>query len=153
MTDQRPRNDAAMAEILASIRRIVADEDRRGAQQTPFLAQGDVLVLTQEMRISNDDGDCDDDEATAVSNVAPQRLGAAVMKPNPTPAYDQSTEETGSAPEAALSVDEAAVVDIARIVLRDEFEGEFGRNLTEQITQLVRVEVARALAEQSRARD
>lgn len=124
MTDNRPSNDAAMAEILASIRRIVADENRVGAA---FDAEGDVLILTREMRID------DDDEADA----AP-------------PAFGLST--ASGLPEAALSVDEAAVVEIARIVLRDEFDGEFGRNLTTQITQLVREEVARALSEQGRAR-
>lgn len=136
MTDSRPRNDAAMAEILASIRRIVADEDRRGAHAAPFDVQGDVLILTREMRI---DDTAEDDGAKS-----PPVMGD-------TPSNELAP--SAAAPEAELSVDEAAVVDIARIVLRDEFDGEFGRNLTAQITHLVREEVARALAEQDRARE
>lgn len=142
MTDKPPRNDAAMAEILASIRRIVADEDRRGAQAAAFDVEGDVLILTQEMRIE-DDAAAEDDVASPTGDAAP---AAAALAPRAKPVSVAS-------PEAALSADEAAVVDIARIVLRDEFDGEFGRNLTAQITQLVRAEVARALAEQGRARD
>jgi len=125
MTDERPRNDAAMAEILASIRRIVADEDARAAP-VPHV-EGDVLILTREMRI------LDEDAAAETKSAAASR--------------------DGEPPEAALSVDEAAVVEIARIVLRDEFDGAFGQNLTAQITQLVRAEVARALADEGRARE
>lgn len=141
MTDGRPRNDAAMAEILASIRRIVADEDRAGVSKGPHAIHGDVLILTQAMRIADDDFEA-----------SPSVLTPAAPQPEPASAQ-QVAAHSVSAPEGALSVDEAAVVDIARIVLRDEFEGEFGRNLTEQITRLVRAEVARALAEQGRARD
>ncbi len=125
MTDERPRNDAAMAEILASIRRIVADEDARAAP-VPHV-EGDVLILTREMRILDED--------------AAAETKSAAASPD------------GEPPEAALSVDEAAVVEIARIVLRDEFDGAFGQNLTAQITQLVRAEVARALADEGRARE
>jgi len=127
MTDERPRNDAAMAEILASIRRIVADEDARATPLSHVDVEGDVLILTREMRI------LDEDAAAETKSAAASR--------------------DGEPPEAALSVDEAAVVEIARIVLRDEFDGAFGQNLTAQITQLVRAEVARALADEGRARE
>jgi len=152
MTDSRPRNDAAMAEILASIRRIVADEDRLGAQASPVEAEGDVLILTREMRIDADEEGADwSPEAPPQPSYAvkPSARGHALFAIGAASVPAPSAE----GPEAELSVDEAAVVDIARIVLRDEFEGAFGRNLTEQITQLVRAEVARALAEQGRARE
>ncbi len=139
MTDNRPRNDAAMAEILASIRRIVADEDRGATSAARFADDGDVLILTQEMRIA-------DEPIGTASPAAGPRTIATHHAP-------RGADVALAQPEAALSVDEAAVVDIARLVLRDEFEGEFGRNLTEQITQLVRAEVARALAQQGRARE
>jgi hypothetical protein len=48
------------------------------------------------------------------------------------------------APDGAL--DEAAVADIVRAVLREEFGGEFGKNLTQQIRTLVHAEVTRAMA-------
>lgn len=151
MTDSRPRNDAAMAEILASIRRIVADEDRCGVQGELSESGGDVLVLTSEMRVVDDEGG--DFVQTAVAH---HRVPEDESAERRVPALYEASRSAAArvpSPEAELSVDEAAVVDIARVVLRDEFEGEFGRNLTEQITQLVRAEVARALTKQDRARD
>lgn len=131
MSDTPPRNDAAMADILASIRRIVADEDRRGvaaAQLGPNRVPpsgADVLELTREMRI--------DGPATRVSAKVPPAPAAVPVEPDPEP--------------VELSVDEAIVVDIVRAVLRDEFEGAFGAELTRKLQKLAREEVARALGD------
>lgn len=67
MSDNRPRNDAAMAEILSSIRRIVAEEDRRGPQRTVPGADDDVLVLTAEMRLPDDAPPAPPEEAFTLS--------------------------------------------------------------------------------------
>lgn len=141
MSDTPPRNDAAMAEILASIRRIVADEDRRGVAsakmgQSRLPPTGaDVLELTPDMRI--DDAKPRETSATPVAPAA------------------NKAPEAAAAPDAEpieLSVDEAVVVDIVRAVLRDEFEGAFGAELTRKLRKLASDEVSRALAERG-ARD
>jgi cell pole-organizing protein PopZ len=117
MTETPPRNEAAMADILASIRRIVAEEDRRSpppaATALDALADG-VFDLTPDMRI---DGERDN--------------GLGLEAPEP----------------ATPTVDEAAVADIARTVLREELNGPLGVALTQNIRKLVREEIARALAE------
>jgi cell pole-organizing protein PopZ len=117
MNETPPRNEAAMADILASIRRIVAEEDRRAPQLAQAgldaLADG-IFELTTDMRI---DGDRDN--------------GLALEPPEP----------------STPTVDEAAVADIARTVLREELNGPMGVALTQNIRKLVREEIARALAD------
>lgn len=107
--DRRPPGSEDMSAILASIRRIVAEEDRR---VEPAAHGGETLELTDEMRV------LDAPDATAL-DVAPADL--------------------------ELSFDEAQIADIARAVLRDEFAGAFGRDLTKKLRTLVREEVAQAI--------
>lgn len=118
MSDTPPRSDAAMADILASIRRIVAEEDRRGPQLATQEAfqRDDVLVLTPEMRI-------DDAEAAGLGLVDP--VGQI----------------------ATPSLDETAVADIARTVVREELNGPLGVALTQNIKRMIREEIAKALNE------
>lgn len=138
-----PRNDPAMTEILSSIRRIVADEQRRGGAIPR--AGDDVLELTSAMRC---DGGPFEHE----------------LRPKPRPTMFPAPTPKGHALEAGLDVpeddamamlegrpddapDEAAIADIARAVLREELAGETGLRLTRQIRQLVHAEVTRALAD------
>lgn len=117
MSDEsRSKEDAAMADIAASIRRIVAEGDRAA---TPMLDRSNVLELTPNMRVANPV------QRAAAGAAAAQ----AVVDP-----------EIG-----ALSVDEAAIIEIARAVVRDELEGQTGEALSQRIRALVREEVARAL--------
>jgi hypothetical protein len=108
--DRRPPQTEDMSAILASIRRLVAEEDRR-VQPAP-LPDGEVLELTPDMRVLD----------------APESSSLDV-----------------EAAELELSFDEAQIADIARAVLRQEFAGEFGRDLTRKIRTLVREEVAQAI--------
>lgn len=119
MSDTPPRSDAAMADILASIRRIVAEEDRRPvspARVDSYSGRDDVLVLTADMRV-------DDVEADGSGLVDP--VGQI----------------------AAPSIDEAVVADIARTVVREELNGPLGITLTQNIKRMIREEIARALDE------
>ena len=90
MTQTRQGADpAAMADILASIRRIVAEEDQRferAPSRAPF--PGDVLVLTPAMRID-----------------APPALPAASLW--------SDAEAEPSAPDAALSIRPEASASVA----------------------------------------
>ena len=116
MAETPPRNDAAMADILASIRRIVAEEDRQSLNKGVVFGD-DVFVLTEDMRVDNDD------DAPATMLVDPVEDGA-------TP-----------------SIDEAMIADIARTVVREELNGALGVAMTRNIKKIIREEVARALAE------
>ena len=98
--------------------RIVAEEDRRNHNHMPAFVEGpdDVFVLTPEMRV---DGD----------NVERENALA-----------------TEAAEAVTPSIDEAAVADIARIVLREELNGPLGVAMTQNIKKMIRDEVQRALA-------
>ena len=107
-----------MAAILASIKRIVAEEDRRA----PIAALDDpdglnsVLELTPAMRI---DGANPDQRATSAE------AARSDLRPG---------------------IDEAAVADIARAVLREELNGPLGAAMTHNVRRMIQEEVARALA-------
>jgi cell pole-organizing protein PopZ len=117
MSEDKGGEDPAMADILASIKRIVAEEDKRGGGTDLFNAdEGGIFELTSDMRV---DGDGPLENELAVDMV-----------------------------EATTpSIDEAAVADISRVVLREELNGQLGIALTRNIKALVREEVARVLAE------
>jgi cell pole-organizing protein PopZ len=117
MAETPPRDDAAMADILASIRRIVAEEDRQTRTPGTARASTDVFVLTPEMRVGEDAG-------------VPQATLVDLVSEPATP-----------------SIDEAAIADIARTVVREELNGALGLAMTRNIKKLIREEVARALAE------
>jgi cell pole-organizing protein PopZ len=117
MTETPPRNEAAMADILASIRRIVAEEDRQSRNVGTDYATGEVFVLTPDMRAEND----------------PDTAGAVLV----------DVVEEAMTP----SIDEAAIADIARTVVREELNGALGLAMTRNIKKLIREEVARTLAE------
>jgi hypothetical protein len=121
VTETPPRNDAAMADILASIKRIVAEEDRRSNNQVPAFLDGsdDVFELTPDMRVDADDLERDNALATEAAEAA-------------TP-----------------SIDEAAVADIARIVVREELNGPLGVAMTKNIKKMIREEVQRALTDRA----
>lgn len=150
-----PRNDAAMAEILASMRRIVAESEQRGRRFAAGPDDPEVLVLTRAMRIDlppPDEEELAAEQAAARTEEAVRTLRSEAARiadrPAATPADRSPADETAAMLEGAPDsmLDEAAVADIVRAVLRDEFSGEFGRNLTQQIRSLVQAEVTRALA-------
>jgi cell pole-organizing protein PopZ len=164
---EAPRNDAAMAEILASMRRIVAESDQRSRRFVEGPDDPELLVLTPEMRLdapaqapsrpaepARPSPAVPPQAAAGPSGLsqAPQRGQAdAVVPPQVVPPQiaaplDDAAAMLAGAPDATL--DEAAVADIVRAVLRDEFNGAFGRSLTQQIRSLVQSEVAKTLAAQ-----
>jgi hypothetical protein len=155
---ETPRNDAAMAEILASMRRIVAENDQRSRRFVEGPDDPEILVLTPEMRL-----DAPAEAPSAGARPSPVVPPPAAPDPLTPPAAQREDADGRAAPKAAApsddaaamlagapdaALDEAAVADIVRAVLRDEFNGAFGRGLTQQIRTLVQTEVARTLAAQ-----
>ena len=172
MAADRPlRNDPAMEEVLASIRRIVREEEARvAAGAAPPGAQGDILELTEAMRIDRPGGARPDAGADGETH----RAGAAPSAPPP---YAEPRHAPAPAPAAAapaapmrdaepvaaprperreegfqhslddLGLDEAAVAEIARAVLREELDGALGERISARLRDLVREEIARVVEE------
>ncbi|MEX2520605.1 MAG: hypothetical protein WD969_14880 [Paracoccaceae bacterium] len=122
MVDKSEGDDRSMSEILASIRKIVTDEERarRDADRRDSEAAPDdgVLELTPAMRADDVAGD------------APLDLGDAA---------------TQVAPAADLS--EAAIEAIVRRVIREELKGPIGVEISRKVKASIREEVKRALEE------
>lgn len=152
-----PRNDAAMADILASIRRIVAEEDARVAATAPAPPgpQGDILELTPEMRADRAKPEPDAEPAPAAASPSDSAApfgsaapAAAAATASATPdVAPPSRDDEVSLDLSNLPVDEAQVAEIVRAVLRDELRGDFGARLSERIRAVVREELARAIEE------
>lgn len=149
MTDT-PRNDAAMAEILASMRRIVSENERRARSFTPGPDDLDILVLTRGMRVDLSPDEVGEEEpetqlpAPLREPVRPVETVCADRASAPETEPDETRALLEGAPDGTL--DEAAVADIVRAVMREEFRGEFGKSLTQQIRTLVHAELTRAMA-------
>lgn len=120
MADKSEGDDRSMSEILASIRKIVTDEERarRDADQRAAAPEGDVLELTPEMR------------ADPGADKSPLDLGVAA---------------TQVAPGASLS--EQDVEEIVRRVIREELKGPIGVEISRKVKASIREEVRRALEE------
>ncbi|MFN3614785.1 MAG: hypothetical protein ACK4WC_09540 [Rubrimonas sp.] len=138
-----PRNDPAMNEILSSIRRIVADEQRRNAA-IPRSGE-EILELTAEMRCDGGPFEHELRPKARPAMFAPTSEFERRDRRSPGEDHDDALAMLEGRPDE--TPDEAAIADIARAVLREELAGETGQRLTRQIRQLVHAEVTRALAE------
>ena len=160
MTQTRPVNDpAAMADILASIRRIVAEEDRK-FERSPLRPpeSGEVLVLTPAMRIDTRPDRAAAAPETAVPRPAPAEAGAPAAVPASPPPFapkvaapaasavaeDARPSPAGSPGAVQLSADEAAMVEIARAVFHEEVERIGAEALAPLIRDMVREEIENA---------
>ncbi len=146
MTETRPVNDpAAMADILASIRRIVSEDERRTALSPLRPApDSEVLVLTRDMRV---DAAAPAQPASETHAAMPPQAGTAAPSPSEQAVAPTPTLSAGDADLGELSVDEAVIIEISRAVVREELDGALGAELTRRIRDLVEVEVRRALAQ------
>ena len=164
--DRTLRDDPAMNEVLASIRRIVREEEARAAEASaaPPGAQGDVLELTEAMRVDRagapppvaDPGPAVRTPAAAAPAPEPPRSPTppkpAAEAPPVLPAADAEAAPMRDADglEHALDdlgLDEAAVAEIARAVLREELDGALGERISARLRDLVREEIARVVEE------
>lgn len=156
-----PRSDPAMAEILASIRRIVADEEKQIAavSAAPPGDQGEVLELTEAMRVdpeaevaaqaaaAADEGEASGPSAAVADEVEASGPSAAETGDAPAP----EAHATGGAANAAVAgpalASDAVIADLVRAALQDELQGPFGAVINDRIRQTVREELARAIEE------
>lgn len=152
MAEKPEGDDRSMGEILASIRRIVTDEERARAsaeaQRRQSEEAGDVLVLGDHLRvIEGGAGATDEPEPVAEAldddddDDAPLDLGRA-----------GETLETGPAAvhvefEQPAGLTENEVEAIVRRIVREELKGPIGQQISRKVKGLVAEEVRRALEE------
>ena len=127
-----------MGEILASIRKIVSDEEstRRMAEEERLKAErsgdAEVFVLTGDMRSAQPEAALRLD-----APAEPLTLGEPdAMRQAP----------VDFPPSAGLSADE--VEDIVRRVVREELQGPIGQQISRKVKALIRQEVAKAIGEE-----
>lgn len=132
----RPVSDpAAVADILASIRSIVSEENRR-FERSPVRRpeRDDVLLLTPAMRI----------------DIAPERAGAHARSDraarNASEAAGVSMAEAQPPARLAATVAETAsaasrasdpLAELVRSVLREEIEGAFGERVVARVREVL----------------
>jgi hypothetical protein len=150
-----PPDDAAMADILASIRRIVSEEEKRVAATSPAPPgpQGDVLDLTSDMKV----GAAATPENPPAGPASPEGAAEAptghtagdAPEPDAREAQgDAAAAESGLEVDLSdLPVDEAQIADIVRAVLREELRGDLGKAITRKMHEISREEIARAFEE------
>ncbi len=139
----------SMDDVLASIRRIVRSDtpdaisDEEGSEVSSAEAAEEPLLLTPEMRIDGGaeaaGGTSEEDDAEPSAGPAP---GPRAGSPAPDALHAMVRaillEELGDGPGRD------AVRDAVREVVRDELvHGEIGDNVSRNVVQLVRDEVAR----------
>ena len=136
--------------VLASVRRLVAEEERR-SRLAP-------LVLTPEMRVQ--DRAAEPPRAAPVPD--PMDAAPASAPPAETPdaahqaAQPPAVQASGTLPaarsEAGLPtlLDDDALQALVAQAVRDELHGKLGERITLAVRKLVRNEIARALDEARR---
>lgn len=140
MTEDKPGDERSMSEILASIRKIVTDEERtrraaedRRAEENAqaAAAPAPVLELTAAMRAAP----ALIDGPAGGGNAVPLDLGrAAVLVSAP-------------APLRAARPDLDEIEAIVRRVVREELKGPVGLEISRKVKASIHEEVRRALAD------
>lgn len=155
-------DDRSMGEILASIRKIVTEEERARREAEEARRRGEdpvgVLVLTSDMRVwRRDDHGADNDDdrekhgGGGVGDDEPLELGPDDRAP-----ADPAEEARGDVaprrsralaaavdfhPPAVLS--ETDVEDIVRRIVREELKGPVGQQISRRVKGIVADEVRR----------
>lgn len=138
MAENSEKDDRSMSEILASIRKIVTDEEQsrqtaaeeRRRKETESGAE--VFVLSDEMR-TGDPVPAPEAEPLVLDNAT----GAAPAAPSPSVDFS-----------AAPGLTEDEVEAIVRRVVREELQGPIGQQISRKVKALIRDEVAKALLEE-----
>lgn len=138
MVEGKGGDDRSMGEILASIRKIVSDEEstrrvaEEGRREAEAGAGAGVFVLTGDMR------------AGAAHQAAPT-LDLATATPLKIGEPVEAAPVDFAEP-AGLSEEE--VEEIVRRVVREELQGPIGQQISRKVKALIRQEVAKALGEE-----
>jgi hypothetical protein len=140
-------SEREIEEVLASVRRLVAQDERQGRLPP--------LVLTPEMRV---DGAADAEAAPEAA--APKAAEASAPPAEPMAAdapRDVPAAQTAGLPDTVTPgqnmpalTDDAAMQALVAQIVREELSGKLGERITLAVRKLVRNEIARALDEERR---
>ena len=148
MTDTTPAapEDAAVDDVLSSIRKLVSDEAEARVQEIengfparngsalPARSEGGTpLVLTSDLRVIKREEKPEENDPPAVTE-------ADIGEPDAPEGSESLTSGVASDP-----ADGGDLREVVRAVLREELEGEIGERITRNVLKLVRREIARAL--------
>ena len=155
MADGKRDDDRSMGEILASIRKIVSDEEttrkaaEEGRRKDEASSGAGVLVLSGDMRAAGAAApaapapDPESDAETAPLDLATAAKQVSLGDPAAAAATQPKVDFT---PPPGLS--EADVEDIVRRVVREELQGPIGQQISRKVKALIRQEVAKAMGEE-----
>jgi uncharacterized protein len=150
MADEKGQHEPSMEEILASIRRIIAEDEApeggaaadagapaaeaAAAGESPEAASDDVLELTEVV---------EEEQAVASPAEAPAQNGAEpVLKLEPEPQHDAAADERERLISAASAA--ASVASLSQLVARPRDRGaelplgEVNRTLEDMVRELIR---------------
>ncbi|HXC28039.1 MAG TPA: DUF2497 domain-containing protein [Stellaceae bacterium] len=160
MSDNRVSPEPSMDEILASIRRILAEDDVVATRPPPARARNDVLELTEAL---NDDGSVR--HIAPVELVSPEastpvlpdgRIEPAAPRPGDVGAEPKLVSAAASDAVAASfarlaslphgdGLDHDSLDDLVRETLRPMLQAWLDENLPELVERLVKAEIARVV--------
>ena len=151
MSDGKRDDDRSMGEILASIRKIVSDEETTrkvaedGRRRDEASSGAGVLVLSGDMRAS--EAGLDNAAPSTVSPEAPLDLGASAKQVTlgDPEAAEAARPKVDFAPAPGLTEEE--VEEIVRRVVREELQGPIGQQISRKVKALIVQEVAKAIGE------
>jgi cell pole-organizing protein PopZ len=139
-------SEREIEDVLDSVRRLVAQEERR-SRVPP-------LVLTPQMRIRDEEDAPVDTAARAPDATEPTPSAAPAGGPadpaEPAAAPTENLPQTGAGPSLPMTMDDAAMQEMVAQIVRDELQGKLGERITLAVRKLVRNEIARAMDEQRR---
>lgn len=138
MSDDSGKDDRSMSEILASIRKIVTEEEttRRETEGRSAEGDADVLELTETMRAEPTSGACSDEDQDDPTESPFLELGDEAAR-----------RAEGAALRGAEDVAAAEIEAIVRRVIREELKGPIGIEISRKVKAVIREEVRRILAE------
>lgn len=140
----------SMDDVMASIRRIIRSE-RAAEPETEkesFATDAEVVdevanepaekaepfSLTDDMRVEEEGSSQPETEPADTAPV-----------PGPGSGGEITTAEPEAPEQPAVSLDESAIEDMIRRVLREELMGEIGQNISANVTRMIETEVTRRL--------
>lgn len=133
MAEGKIGDDRSMSEILASIRKIVTDEERarRETEGQGDAGGGAVLDLSDGMRAGEE------------AREEPLDLGVAAVLVSAPAARGGPAAAVHAAPETRPDI--AEIEAIVRRVIREELQGQVGLEISRKVKASIREEVRRAL--------
>ena len=156
MVDKRDVDDRSMNEILASIRKIVTDEEatRRKAEEARRVAEtgsgAEIFVLTADMRADRAPAAAREAAAPVEEDAYAATIEAAAHHMDePAPEAPAFTDAPPFSDFSQPGLTAEEVEEIVRRVVREELQGPIGAQISRKVRRLIRDEVSKAMEDES----